>query len=322
MKRNTFLGLLAAGAFVPGWALANRQPTRIIVPFAAGGPIDITARVIAERMDAALGTTTIVENRPGGGGNIGANQVARATPDGLTIGIASTPTHGVNPSLYTRMPFDAAKDFTPITLILRVPNVVVMSAETAAQLKINSLTDLIAYGRTNPGKLTYGSGGNGSAGHLAGELFKGMTQNGAVHVPFNGGNPAQLALLGGHVHFNIDNLATASANITAGRLKALAVTSAQRSPFLPEVPTVADTLPGFEIDTWWGMVGPTGMPPDVVVRINRAITNALRTPEVIERFGKLYAQPVPTTPEQFGAFMASERGKYEKIVKASGARVD
>ncbi|PZO18665.1 MAG: ABC transporter substrate-binding protein [Burkholderiales bacterium] len=321
MKRNTFLGLLAASAFAPGWALANRQPTRIVVPFAAGGPIDVTARIIAERIDAALGTT-IVENRPGGGGNIGAHLVARAAPDGLTIGIASTPTHGVNPSLYARMPFDAAKDFTPITQILRVPNVVVVSPETAAQLKINSLPDLIAYGRAHPNKLNYGSGGNGSAGHLAGELFKGMTQIDAVHVPFNGGSPAQLALLGGQVHFNIDNLAAASANIAAGRLKALAVTSAQRSPFLPDVPTVGDTLPGFEIDTWWGMVGPAGMAPAVVARINRVITDALRTPEVIERFGKLYAQPVPTTPEQFGAFMAAERGKYEKIVKASGARVD
>lgn len=321
MNRKTFLSLFATGAFAPGWVLANRQTTRIVVPFAAGGPIDTTARVIAERIDAALGTI-IVENRPGGGGNIGAHQVARAAPDGLTIGIASTPTHGVNPSLYARMPFDAAKDFTPITQILRVPNVVVVSADTATRLKIRSLPDLIAYGRANPSQLTYGSGGNGSAGHLAGELFKGMTQIDAVHVPFNGGNPAQLALLGGQVHFNIDNLTAASANISAGRLKALAVTSAQRSPFLPDVPTVADTLPGFEIDTWWGMVGPAGMPAEVVARLNSAITAALRTPEVVERFGKLYALPVPTTPEQFGAFMASERGKYEKIVKASGARVD
>ena len=321
MQRKTFLGLLASSLFAPSLVHANRNPTRIIVPFAPGGPIDVTARVLAERIDPVLGTT-IIENRPGGGGNIGAGAVARAAPDGLTIGIASTPTHGVNPSLYARMPFDAAKDFTPITQILRVPNVVVVSAAQAQELKIHTLPDLIAYGRANPGKLNYGSGGNGSAGHLAGELFKGMTNIDAVHVPFNGGNPAQLALLGGQVHFNIDNLAAASANITAGKLKALAVTTAQRSPFLPDVSTVADTLPGFEIDTWWGMVGPAGMPPEVVARINRAITDALRTPEVVERFGKLYAQPVPTTPEQFGAFMAAERVKYEKIVKASGARVD
>ena len=320
MKRKTFLGLLATSALTPALAQLSK-PIRVIVPFAAGGPIDLTARVLAERTQGSLGAM-IIDNRPGGGGNIGALAVARAAPDGLTIGIASTPTHGVNPSLYDRMPYDAAKDFTPITQILRVPNVVVMSAETAARLKIHNLPDLIAYGRANPGKLSYGSGGNGSAGHLAGELFKGMTQIDAMHIPFNGGNPAQIALLGGQVDFNIDNLAAAAANISAGKLKAIAVTTAQRSSFLPDVPAVADTLPGFDIDTWWGMVGPAGMAPEVVARLNRAITEALLTPEVAERFGKLYAQPVPTTPEQFAAFMAAERTKYKKIVKASSARAD
>lgn len=320
MKRKTFLGLLAASALAPALAQITK-PIRVIVPFAAGGPIDLTARVLAVFTEGSLGTS-IIDNRPGGGGNIGALAVARAAPDGLTIGIASTPTHGVNPSLYERMPYDAAKDFTPITQILRVPNIVVMSAETAARLNINNLPDLIAYGRANPGKLNYGSGGNGSAGHLAGELFKGMTQIKAIHIPFNGGNPAQLALLGGQVDFNIDNLASAAANIRAGKLKAIAVTTTQRSSFLPDVPAVAETLPGFEIDTWWGMVGPAGMAPEVVARLNRAITDALGTPEVVERFGKLYAQPVPTSPDQFAAFMASERTKYKKIVKASGARVD
>ncbi|MBC7684557.1 MAG: tripartite tricarboxylate transporter substrate binding protein [Bdellovibrionales bacterium] len=311
---------MATSALSPAFAQLGKT-IRIIVPFAAGGPIDLTARVLAERMEGSLGAM-IIDNRPGGGGNIGANAVARAAPDGLTIGIASTPTHGVNPSLYDRMPYDAAKDFTPITQILRVPNVVVMSAETSTRLKIRNLSDLIAYGRANPGKLNYGSGGNGSAGHLAGELLKGMTQIDATHIPFNGGNPAQIALLGGQVDFNIDNLAAAAANISSGRLKAIAVTTVQRSSFLPDVPAVADMLPGFEIDTWWGMVGPAGMAPEVVGRLNRAITDALRTPEVVERFGKLYAQPVPSTPEQFAAFMAAERTKYKKIVKASGARAD
>jgi tripartite-type tricarboxylate transporter receptor subunit TctC len=329
MNRQTFLRLLAGGLVVPALApglvraqpIAGRGTTRIVVPFVAGGPVDVTARVLAERMAEALGPT-IVENRPGGGGNIGAHAVARAAPDGLTLGIASTPTHGVNPSLYARMPYDAASDFTPITQMLRVPNVVVMSTALAAELKIQRMSDLIAYGRQNPGKLNYGSGGNGSAGHLAGELFKGMTGIDAVHVPFNGSSPAQLALLGGQVHFNIDNLATASSNITAGRLKALAVTTAQRSSFLPEVPTVADTLPGFEIDTWWGLVGPAGMAPELVARLNQVATAALRSPELVERFAKLYAQPVTSTPESFGAFMAAERVKYEKLVRASGARVD
>lgn len=322
MKRNEFVAALALGALVPRWASAQPASTvRWIIPFAAGGPIDITSRVLAEHAKDALGTI-IIDNRPGGGGNIGAAAIARGAPDGLTIGIASTPTHGVNPSLYTRMPFNAATDFTAITQMLRVPNVLVMNSETTQRLGIGTVSDLVSYGQKHPGKLNYGSGGNGSAGHLAGELFKSLTGIDATHVPFNGGNPAQVALMGGQLDFNIDNLAAAAPNIRSGRLTAIAVTTLQRSPFLPEVPTVAATLPGFEIDTWWGLVGPAGMPADIVGKINKVIGDALRSPRVQAQFGKLYAQPVPTSPQEFDDFMARERSKYEKIVKASGARVD
>ena len=192
-------------------------------------PIDVTARLLAERVKDSLGTV-IIENRPGGGGNIGADAVAKAAPDGLTIGISAVATHAINPWLFAKMPYDAAKDFAPITQMVRVPNVLVMNAETAARLKINTLRDLIAYGKANPGKLNYGSGGNGSAGHLAGEMFKQGAGIFAVHIPYNGGNPAQLALLSGQVDFNFDNLATAAPNIRAGKLKALAVTTLTRSP--------------------------------------------------------------------------------------------
>jgi tripartite-type tricarboxylate transporter receptor subunit TctC len=220
------------------------------------------------------------------------------------------------------MPYNAATDFTPITQMLRVPNMLVMNAETANRLKINSLADLIAYARANPGRLNYGSGGNGSAGHLAGEMFKKAAGLFIVHIPYNGGNPAQLALLSGQVDFNFDNLATAAANIRAGKLKALAVTTAQRSPVMPDVPAVADTLKGFEVDTWWGLVGPANMPREVTARLHQAFAGALQQAEVKARFAQLMAEPVANTPEQFGAFMKQELAKYEGVVKASGAKVD
>lgn len=321
MKRRTLLITGAASLAASSPVLAQAKPLRIIVPYGAGGPIDVTARLLAERVKDSLGTV-IIENRPGGGGNIGADAVAKAAPDGSTIGIAAVATHAINPWLFSKMPYDAAKDFAPITQMVRVPNVLVMNADTAARLKINSLADLIAYAKANPARLNYGSGGNGSAGHLAGEMFKRDAGIFAVHIPYNGGNPAQLALLSGQVDYNFDNLATAAANIRAGKLKALAVTTLQRSPNLPDVPPVAETLRGFSIDTWWGLVGPAGMPRDVVQKLNQAFVAALQSPEAKARFAGLMAEPVPTTPDEFGAFMRSELAKYEKVVKASGAKVD
>ena len=317
---SSFFAALASLTISPA-ALAQGRPIRLIVPYAPGGPIDITARALAERVRDTLGPV-IIENRAGAGGNIGADAVAKAAPDGLTIGIAATATHAVNPWLYSKMPYRAATDFAPITQMLRVPNVLVMNAETAQRLNIHTLADLIAYARANPGRLNYGSGGNGSAGHLAGELFKAQAGIFAVHIPYNGGNPAQLALLSGQVDFNFDNLATAAPNIRSGKLKALAVTTLKRSPALPSVPPVADTLQGFAIDTWWGLVAPAATPKDVVARLNQAFVAALKAPETQTRFASLMAEPVPTTPEEFGAFMKGELAKYERVVKASGARVD
>jgi tripartite-type tricarboxylate transporter receptor subunit TctC len=318
-RRSLLAAALAAPTALTAWA--QGKPLRIIVPYAPGGPIDVTARLLAERVQASLGTV-IIENRPGGGGNIGADLVAKAAPDGLTIGIAAVATHAINPWLYSKMPYNATSDFTPITQMLRVPNVLVMNADTAQRLKINSLGDLIAYAKANPGRLNYGSGGNGSAGHLAGEMFKKAAGLFIVHIPYNGGNPAQLALLSGQVDFNFDNLATASSNIKAGKLKALAVTTVQRSSLIPEVPAVAETLKGFEVDTWWGLVGPAKLPQELTARLHQAFAGALQQPEVKARFGQLMAEPVGNSPEQFGAFMKQELAKYETVVKASGAKVD
>jgi tripartite-type tricarboxylate transporter receptor subunit TctC len=329
MNTRTFLlrlaGMLglatAAITALPAAAQMSARPIRLIVPYAPGGPIDVTARVLAERVKDTLGTV-IIENRPGGGGNIGVDLVAKAPADGTTIGIAALATHAINPWLYSKMPFDASRDFAPITQMVRVPNVLVINAETATRLNIRSLADLVRYAKANPGRLNYGSGGNGSGGHLAGEMFKAQAGIFAVHIPYNGGNPAQLALLSGQVDFNFDNLATAAANIRAGKLKALAVTTAQRSPALPDVEPVSDTYKGFAVDTWWGLVAPAGTPRELVDKLNQAFVAALNSPEARARFGSLMAEPVPTTPEQFASFMAGELAKYEKPVKASGAKVD
>ena len=324
MKRRTIilsaLATVAALSTLPG-AWAQTRPIRLIVPYAAGGPLDVTARVLAERVKDSLGPV-IVDNKPGAGGNIGADAVAKATPDGLTIGIAATATHAVNPWLYAKMPYNAATDFAPITQMVRVPNVLVMNAETAKRLNINSVKDLIAYAKVNPAKLNYGSGGNGSAGHLAGEMFKAQAGIFAVHIPYNGGNPAQFALQSGQVDFNFDNLATAAPGIKSGKLKALAVTTLARSPALPDAPPVADTLKGFAIDTWWGLVAPAGTPKDVIAKLNQAFVVALNSPEAQARFEGLLAEPVPSTPEQFGALIKSELAKYQAVVKAAGAKVD
>ena len=321
-RRQLILSAAALHALITSpSSFAQSKPIRLIVPYAPGGPIDVTARLLAERVKDTLGVV-IIDNRAGAGGNIGADAIAKAAPDGLTIGIAATATHAVNPWLYAKMPYNAATDFAPITQILRVPNVLVMNADTAARLQIHTLQDLIAFARANPGRLNYGSGGNGSAGHLAGEMFKAQAGIFIVHIPYNGGNPAQLALLSGQVDFNIDNLATAAPNIRSGKLKALAVTSGARSAALVGVPAMAETLKGFEVDTWWGLVAPAATPAAIVTRLNHGFVAALRDPETRARFAALMAEPVPTTPEGFGTFMKNQLAKYEKVVKASGAKVD
>lgn len=320
-RRNSLLSLLAATAALAAPLAHAQEPIRLIVPYAPGGPLDITSRALAERVRDTLGVV-IIENKAGAGGNIGADAVAKAAPDGLTIGLAATATHAVNPWLYSRMPFDAAKDFAGITQMVRVPNVLVVNADFAERNKINSIADLLAYAKNNPGKLNYGSGGNGSAGHLAGEMLKQKAGIYALHVPYRGANPAQLALLSGEVDFNIDNLAAASPNIRSGKLKALAVTSLAPSPLLPGVPALSKTFPGFSIDTWWGLVAPAGTPQAVLDKLNKAFTDALKAPETKTRFEMLMAEPVASTPAAFDQFMAAERKKYQQVVKASGAKVD
>ena len=320
LQRREFAALALAVAAWPAWAQA--RTVRLVVPYPAGGPLDIVARALAERVKDTLGTV-IVENRPGAGGNLGADLVAKAAPDGNTLVMGAVATHAINPWLYRKIPYDPVRDFTPITLVAQVPNVLVMNAEVATRFNIRTLADLVAYAKRNPGKLNYGSGGNGSAGHLAGEMFKSQAGLFIVHIPYAGGPPAQLALVSGQVDFNFDNLAAASANIRSGRLKALAVTTARRSSAMPDLPTVAESgLPGFDIGTWFGLFGPARLSAEITQQLNKAFVDALGSPELKARMATLMAEPSPNSPAQFAAFVRAELAKYEGVVKASGASVD
>jgi len=325
-RRLLQLSLGAAALAAAGRTLAQARTVRLVVPYPPGGPLDIAARALAERLKDSLGNV-VVENRPGAGGNLGADLVAKAPADGQTLVMGAVATHAINPWLYSKIPYDPLRDFTPITLVAQVPNVLVVNAESAARLKIASLADLVEYARRNPGRLNYGSGGNGSAGHLAGEMFKAQAKVFAVHIPYAGGPPAQLALVSGQVDFNFDNLAAASANIKSGKLKALAVTTARRSSAMPDVPTVAESgapfgLGQFDISTWFGIFAPARLPVDTTRALNKAFVDALGSPEFKARMAMLMAEPAPTTPEQFSAFVRSELAKYEAVVKATGARAD
>jgi tripartite-type tricarboxylate transporter receptor subunit TctC len=301
-------------------AFAQTKTIRIVVPYPAGGPLDVMARAVAERMKS-LGNV-IVENRPGAGGNIGAELVSRAQPDGTTLLMGAVATHAINPWLYSRVGFDALKDFTPLALVSKIPNVLVLNAATAKRLKIETLQDFIAYARVNPGRLNYGSGGNGSAGHLAAELFKTQGKLSMVHIPYTGGPAAQLALVAGDVDVNFDNIAAASTNIRSGKLKALAVTSAAKSSALPELPTIASVLPGFDIATWFGLFAPAKLPADMAASYIEVIKTTLASAEVKQRMDALMAEPVNLTGDAFAAFVRSENAKYEQIVKRTGAKVD
>jgi len=321
--RTLALILLGAIALVaPPMAGAQAYPSRpvkLVVPFPPGGSLDIAGRLIAQRLTEMWGQAVVVENKPGAGGNIGADFVAKSTPDGYTILLGALSTHAVNPNLYAKMPYDAVKDFAPITLIATTPNVLVVNAATP----VGNVREFIAWTRANPGKLAFGSGSNGSAGHLAGELYKVDTGTDAVHIPFKGGAPATQALLAGDTQFMFDNLANAMAQVKAGKLKALAVTTAERSKLVPELPTMAEAgLQGFDISTWYGLFAPAGTPTAIVAKWNADVTKILTTPDVRAKLMADGAEPAPDTPEQFAQMISRELAKYARIIKASGAKVD
>ena len=295
------------------------KPVRLVVPFPPGGPLDVTGRAIAQKLGETWAQSVVVDNRPGAGGNIGADLVAKSAPDGYTVVMGALSTHAVNPSLYPSMPYDAVRDFAPITLVAVTPNVLVVNPA----LPVRSVQELVAYAKANPNKLSFGSGSNGSAGHLAGELFKVETGTDVVHVPYKGAAPAMQALLAGDTQFMFDNLASAMAQVKAGKLRALAVTTAKRTSLAPELPTMAEAgVPGFDIATWFGLLAPAGTPGDVIAKWNADVVRILDSAEMRERLRAQGAEPAPSTPAEFAAFIAAERSKYARIVKASGAKVD
>ena len=305
----------------PAWPV---KPVKIVVPFAPGGTTDILARAMAPELSKAFGQTFIVENKAGAGGNLGADIVAKSAADGYTILMGTVGTHGINVALYDKMSFDPEKDFAPITLIAGVPNVMVMNAEKAKQLNINSVADFIKVAKASPGKLNMASSGNGTSIHLAGELFKSMSSTYLVHFPYRGSGPALLDLVGGTMDVMFDNLPSALPHIKSGKLKALAVTSSQRSAVLPDVPTVeeAGNLKGFDASSWFGLLAPAGTPADIVNRLQQESAKAMNNPAVKEKLLAQGAIPGGNTPAEFSKMIAAEIKKWAQVVKVSGAKVD
>lgn len=301
------------------------RPLRLVVPFTPGGTTDLLARAMAPELQQRLGQAVVVDNRAGAGGNIGSAEVAKAT-DGHTLLMGTVGTHAINAALYPRLPFDPVKDFAPITLVAAVPNVLVLNPANAARLGIHSVPDLIRVARANPGKLNMASSGNGTSIHLAGELFKSMTGSFMLHFPYRGSGPALMDLMAGNVDLMFDNLPSALPHIKAGKLLALAVTSAQRSPAVPELPTVAEAggaaLKGYEASSWFGLLAPSTQPAEQVARLQREAAAALNTPALRERLAGQGAVAGGGTSAEFAALIASETAKWAKVVKVSGAKVD
>ena len=304
------------------------KPIRYVIPFPAGGATDNIARPLAAELGALVKWNIVIDNKPGAGANIGAELVAKAPADGYTWLMGSVGTHGINQPLYTqgggKLPFDPIKDFAPVTLVAEFGNVLVVNPDWAKRNNINSVNDLIRYARANPGKVNMASSGNGTSIHMAGELFKSMTKTYMVHLPYRGSPPAVADLIAGNVDIMFDNIPSAINFIKAGRLKALAVTSAKRSPALPDLPTVAEAanLPSYEATSWFGILVPANTPPDLVKLINTEVVRAINSPAVRERYAAMGAEPVGNTPEQFANFIKSEIAKWTRVVKESGAMVD
>ena len=300
------------------------KPIRLIVPYPPGGPLDIAARALAEGM-RHFGTV-LVENRTGAGGNIGADAVAKAAPDGYALLMGAVATHAINPAIQPKMPYDAARDFAPITLLANVPNVLVLEAEYAARNRIQTLPAFVAHLKSSPGRLQFGSGGNGSAGHLAGELFKMRTETFALHIPYRGAPPAQLALLSGEVHFMFDNLASAAPRVRDGRLLALGVTTQRRAKAMPEIASLAESgvkgLSDFDISTWFGLFAPAQVPRPVIEQLHAAAVAAMNTKAFGDVMAQLAAEPAANSPAEFTAMVAAEADKYQAIVKRANIKAD
>jgi tripartite-type tricarboxylate transporter receptor subunit TctC len=318
-NRAALAAVFAAVTFGASAQTYPTKPIRVVVPFPAGGTTDVLARAVAQKLTESLGQPAVVDNRPGAGGNIGAELVAKSAPDGYTLLMGTVGTHAINPSLYPKMPYDHVKDFAPVILVAGVPNVLVINPA----LPVNSVQELIAYAKANPGKLNFASSGNGTSIHLSGELFRTMAGVQIAHIPYKGSAPALQDLVGGQVQMMFDNLPSSLALIKAGKLKALAVTSKERAAALPDVPTMAESgLPGFEASSWFGLLAPAGTPQPVILKINADVAKWLASPEAKEKLLAQGAIAAGGTPEDFVRQIAAETAKWQKVVKESGAKID
>jgi tripartite-type tricarboxylate transporter receptor subunit TctC len=315
------MGTLAAMLALALPASAQDWPAKqvtLIVPFSAGGTTDLFGRLIGNHMQAKTGQPFIVENRAGAGGNLGAAAVAKAAPDGYTFLVGTVSTHAINPFLYSKLPYDTVKDFEPVSLIARLPNILVVHPSLPA----NTVPELIAYLKANPDKMPYGSSGVGTSIHLAAELFKIKTGTTMTHVPFRSSGDIMNNLTGGHINLAFDNITLALPQVKAGRLRALAVTSTERSAVAPEIPTMADSIPGFEATSWHGVFAPAGTPKPIVEKFAAEMKRILELPDVKDKLFEIGAVASPMTPEDFVRFIDGERAKWAEVVKASGAKVD
>jgi tripartite-type tricarboxylate transporter receptor subunit TctC len=328
MPRAKWVVSIALAALVAAPGLVSAQaypakPLKWIVPFPPGGPTDTFSRPVAQKLGALLGQPVVVENVPGAGAAIGTDRIAKSAPDGYTIGLATTGTHAINPHLYgPKIAYNALKDFTTLTLAVSYVNVLVVNSN----VPVKTVGELVAFAKANPGKVNFGSAGNGSSNHLSGELLKSLTSAPMQHVPYKGSAPALTDVIAGNLTFMFDILVTSAPHIRAGRVKPLAVTSAKRSPFVPEIPTMAESgLTGYAeagSDLWFGIVGPAGIPRPISDRLNRALIEALRSPDMRERIRGQMFDPWTSTQAEFAQVIKSDYDKWGRIVKSSGARVD
>ncbi|MDB5590627.1 tripartite tricarboxylate transporter substrate binding protein [Enterovirga sp.] len=322
---KAWVAALVGGMALFGTAAAEAQsypnrPVRVIVPFAAGGTTDIFARLVADKLSQSLGQQFIIENRGGAGGNIGADAVAKAAPDGYTLVMGTVGTHAINASLYAKMPYDALTDFTPVAFTAGVPNLMVVNPKT---VKATTVQAFIAEAKATPKKFNMASSGNGTSIHLSGEMFKQATGVEMPHVPYRGSGPAINDLVGGQVDVMFDNLPSSIEQAKAGNLRALAVTSSARSAALPDTPTLHESgLPDFEASSWFALFGPKGLPPEITTKLNEEVRKALQTPELKQRFADLGGEIRLMTPDELGAYVKAEHAKWAKAVKAAGARLE
>ena len=294
------------------------KPIRLVVPFPPGGPTDILGRAIGAKLAEAMGQPVLIDNRGGAGGGLGADNVAKSPPDGYTILLGTTGTHTINPNLYSKLPYDPIKDFVAVTLVVKYINILVVNPN----VPVKSVAELIALAKQKPGEVTFGSAGNGSSNHLSGEMLATMTGVKMQHVPYKGSGPALNDVIAGQLTFMFDQYSTVAPNVKAGKLRAIGVAIPKRHALLPEVPTVAESVPGFEVSAWYGVFVSAGTPRDIVNRLNTEFSKIMKLPDIHERMTTLGWDPVTNTPEQFSAQIKAELATWADVVRKSGARID